>query len=227
MAKVNGYELSRKWFDFAFESKEAKCIHTAIYMWAIELNNRLGWKSEFGFPTKDTMEGLSIGNKRTYLDALQDLINWGFIKIVQESKNQYCANYITICHSKNEPALHTALHTAVGQNRTSTATSTAPIDKQYKQYKTNNTENTNHPLVNYFGYDVNLKMPDTITDLDEKKRWVVQHCRKAYRDLCNLENSPYVWTEEDMRGRWNFFYNQDTLEFKYHLRPQTLNLPEE
>ena len=86
---MTGYELSRKWFDFAFEKKEAKTQHTALYLWIIELNNRLGWKVEFGLPTNGTMEGLSIGNKNTYLSALKDLKDWGFIDIIRESKNQY------------------------------------------------------------------------------------------------------------------------------------------
>ena len=49
---MTGYELSRKWFDFAFEKKEAKTQHTALYLWIIELNNRLGWKVEFQLATK-------------------------------------------------------------------------------------------------------------------------------------------------------------------------------
>jgi hypothetical protein len=33
----NGYELTRVWFDWAFEKKEAKVIHTALYLWIVEL----------------------------------------------------------------------------------------------------------------------------------------------------------------------------------------------
>lgn len=139
---MNGYELSRAWFDFAFEKKEAKVQHTALYLWIVELNNRLGWKKEFGIPTLDTMEGLSIGNKGTYLTTLKDLQDWGFITIVKEAKNQYQACIISICHSKNDTAQATALDTALSQHSTqhcngtsnsidnSIGFSTAPIDKQ-------------------------------------------------------------------------------------------------
>jgi hypothetical protein len=132
--KNNGYDLSRKWFDFAFDNAEAKCQHTALFMWIIELNNRLGWKEQFGIPTNATMEGLHIGNKRTYLDALSDLAKWNFIQIISESKNQYSSTIISICRSKKATALHTALDTALIQHSYgidhSIEHGSAPIDKQ-------------------------------------------------------------------------------------------------
>jgi hypothetical protein len=137
MKTNNGYDLSRKWFDFAFEHSEVKCQHTALFMWIIELNNRLGWKEQFGLPTYATMEGLHIGNKRTYLAALDDLCKWGFIEIIKESKNQYSSTLIAICRSKKATALHTALDTALIQHSNgidiSIDTTTAPIDKQRNQ----------------------------------------------------------------------------------------------
>jgi hypothetical protein len=137
MKTNNGYDLSRKWFDFAFEHSEVKCQHTALFMWIIELNNRLGWKEQFGIPTNATMEGLHIGNKRTYLDALSDLAKWNFIQIISESKNQYSSTIISICRSKKATALHTALDTALIQHSNgidhSIEHSSAPIDKQRNQ----------------------------------------------------------------------------------------------
>jgi len=110
---MTGYELSRRWFDFCFENKEAKTQHTALFFWVCELNNRLAWKDEFGLPTQDTMEVLSIGNKSTYLSALRDLERWGFVRIVKEAKNQYQSCIISVCRVNNATALHTALHTAL------------------------------------------------------------------------------------------------------------------
>lgn len=131
---MKGYDLSRRWFDFAFEKKEAKVYHTALFMWCIELNNRLGWKEEFGLPTQDTMEGLGIGNRNTFRAALKDLDKWGFIKIVQESKNQFQACYISIlspkkCHVKSEQALDKALNRHRSGQSASTASSSERIDK--------------------------------------------------------------------------------------------------
>jgi len=135
---MNGYELTRNWFNFSFENHEAKVQHTALFCWIVELNNRLGWKKEFGLPTIDTMEGLSIGNKNTFLAALSDLEKWGFIKIIKPSKNQYQACIISICCSKSATAQGTALDTALQQQSNGIGygigdgigDGSAPIDKQ-------------------------------------------------------------------------------------------------
>ena len=147
---MDGYKLSRCWFDFAFEKKEAKYIHTAIFMWAVELNNRLSWKPEFGLPTHDTMEGLSIGNKNTYLSALKDLETWGFIKIIAPSKNQFQACIISIIpkyrRSDNATALDTALIRHCTQHGYGIASGIDTIDKPRNQ-ETIKPRNHNVPKV--------------------------------------------------------------------------------
>jgi len=98
---MNGYEFSRAWFDFSFNHpNKVKPVHTAIYFFAIERCNRLGWKEEFDFPTDLAMKVLGISNYKTYIKALQDLVEWGFIKWIQISKNQYNANIIALVEDK-------------------------------------------------------------------------------------------------------------------------------
>ena len=140
--QVSGYELTRRFFDFAFENVECKVQHIALFSWIVELNNRLGWKKQFGLPSNDTMEGLSIGNKATYRKALNDLEAWGFIRVISIAKNQFQASIIEICRFNNEPALRTALDQAVYRQCTgiapssghtsgpSSGQSSVPIDKQ-------------------------------------------------------------------------------------------------
>lgn len=95
--KLTGYELSRDFFDWCFENPELiKPVHIAIYMFAIEHCNRLGWKSKFGFPTQMTMDAIGIKNWRTYIKAFNELCDWGFFKLHEKSKNQYSANVIAI-----------------------------------------------------------------------------------------------------------------------------------
>lgn len=130
MNSKSGYSLSRAWFDFAFENQECKCTHTALYLWIVELNNRLGWKEKFGLPTSVTMEGLSIGNRGTYKNALDDLERWGFIKVLQKAKNSSTSCIIEVCQFKNEQALIQALDQAMTRQSTGIASSTVPIDKQ-------------------------------------------------------------------------------------------------
>lgn len=140
---MTGYEFSRNWFDFSFESpQKVKPIHTAIYFFAIERCNRLGWKEEFGFPTDLAMEALGIKNYRTYIRALQDLVNWGFINWIQKSKNQYTANIIAL--AKNNNATSAALDKALSHQHTKQVQSIAsinkPINHQPLNYKTLNTK---------------------------------------------------------------------------------------
>lgn len=94
---MNSYELSRSWFDFAFENPEKITpSHAAIYFFAIEHCNRLGWKEKFGFPTLMAMEATGIKKNVTYIKYLNDLIDWGFIKLIEKSKNQYSSNVISL-----------------------------------------------------------------------------------------------------------------------------------
>ena len=94
---MNGYELSRAWFDFAFENPEkVKPIHAAIYFFAVEHCNRLGGKDKFGFPSQMTMDAIGVRKYQTYGEALTDLEDWGFITFIERSRNQYSANIITI-----------------------------------------------------------------------------------------------------------------------------------
>lgn len=129
MQEFNGYELSRKWFDFCFENPEiVKPIHSAIYFFAIEHCNRLGWKSKFGFPSQMVMEAIGVKNWRTYSSALNDLIEFGFIEMIEISKNQYSSNIIAIV--KNTKAQSKALDKALQKHGTKHGQSTVSIDKQ-------------------------------------------------------------------------------------------------
>ena len=137
---LNGYELSRKWFNYCFDNPEKiKPNHTAIYFFAIEHCNRLGWKDKFGFPSQMVMEGVGIKNWRTYSSALNDLVDFGFIKMIEISKNQYSSNIIAIV--KNTKATTKALDKALHNHSTKQSQSIVSIDKQITN---NNITNNNH-----------------------------------------------------------------------------------
>ena len=108
---MNGYNLSRDWYSFKFENiGKVKAIHSDMYFYIIDLWNRLGQKENIGLPTSVTMECLGIGSYNTYKKTLQDLIDFGFIKLIQESKNQYSSKIIAI--SKTDKATDKALDKA-------------------------------------------------------------------------------------------------------------------
>lgn len=133
---MNSYELSRNWFDWCFDNPEkVKPIHSALFFFAIEHCNRLGWKDKFGFPSQMVMEALGVKNWRTYSKALNDLVNFGFIEMVEISKNQYSSNIIAIV--KNTKAPTKALDKALQKHSTKQGQSTVSIDKQYNKESIN------------------------------------------------------------------------------------------
>ncbi len=137
MKPITGYELSRNWFDFCFENPEKiSPNHSAIYFFAIEHCNRLGWKEKFGFPTQMTMDAIGIKKHQTYIRYFTDLCEWGFIKLIQKSTNQYSSNIISLLSAipKNGKALDKAFITHAAKQtepmRQSTGQSNSSIDKQ-------------------------------------------------------------------------------------------------
>ena len=120
---MNVYDLSRVFWDYAFENPERiKPNHIAMYFFAIEHCNRLGWKDKFGFPTTMVMDAISIKSYNTYIKTLTDLVEFGFIKMVERSKNQYSANIIAL--SKFNKANNKALDKAMIKHCTKQSEST-------------------------------------------------------------------------------------------------------
>ncbi len=105
------HTLIKAWFDFSFESSEVRPIHHSLYFWMLELNNRLVWIEEYDIPTDAAMEVLGVKNYKTYISAFERLEEWGFIKVIQRSKNQYTSNRIALV--KNTKALPKALSKAL------------------------------------------------------------------------------------------------------------------
>jgi hypothetical protein len=94
---MNSYELSRNWFDWCFDNPEKiSPNHSAMYFFIIEHCNRLGWKEKFGLPMEMTKDAIGIKNYRTFSNTFNDLVEWGFINVIQKSKNQYSSNIIAI-----------------------------------------------------------------------------------------------------------------------------------
>ena len=135
------FKLTRAFWDFAFENPEKiKPNHCALYLFIVEHCNRLGWKKKFGLPTEMTKEAIGIRSYNTYIQTLNELVNFGLIELIEKSKNQYSSNIIAI--SNFDKALDKALDKAGAKHATkhseSTQQSICSINKQYtynnKQY---------------------------------------------------------------------------------------------
>lgn len=126
---MNGYDLSRNFCNWAFENPDkVKPIHYAIFYFAIEHCNRLGWKDKFGLPSQMVMEAIGVKNWRTYSAGLHELVEFGFIEMVEISKNQYSSNIIAIVKNTNAPTK--ALDKALQKHSTKHSQSTVSINKQ-------------------------------------------------------------------------------------------------
>jgi hypothetical protein len=94
---MTGYELTQKWYEFKFENpSRVRHIHSDMFFYLVYLWNKLGKKKEFGLPTDITMESLGIGSYNTYKAALNDLIEFGAVKLIKDSKNQHHAKIIAL-----------------------------------------------------------------------------------------------------------------------------------
>lgn len=126
---MNSYDLSRKWFDWTFENPERiNPNHTALYFFIIEHCNRLGWKEKFGLPTTMVKEAIGIRSYNTYINTLNDLIDFGFVKLIEKSKNQYSSNIIALSNfNKTDDK---ALDKALIKHETKHSQSTVSINKQ-------------------------------------------------------------------------------------------------
>ena len=140
---MTGYELSRIWFDWCFINPDkVKPGHTALYFFCIEHCNRLGWKDKFGLPTAMAKEALGIHSYNTFINTLNDLVEFGFILMVQKSKNQYSSNIIALSNFDKAP--DKALDEALIKHMTKQSESTVQsIDSIIKQLTNNKEQLTN------------------------------------------------------------------------------------
>lgn len=97
MIEKNGYILSRQWHEFAIRNQDKATItHAGIMFYLIELNNSLDWMPKFGLPTVHSMAATNIKSYKTFKKCIDDLMEWGFIKLHQKATNNHTANIIEL-----------------------------------------------------------------------------------------------------------------------------------
>jgi hypothetical protein len=136
------FKLYRYFWDFAFSNPELiKPNHCAVYSFAIEHCNRLGWKEKFGFPSSMAMEATGIKSYSVYKKTFDDLVEYDFFTVIQYSKNQYSSNIIAL--KENNKAHSKALDKAMIKHVTKQDESICSIDKQ----ETNKQETINKFII--------------------------------------------------------------------------------
>ena len=146
---MNGYELSRNFVDFAFENpSKIKPNHYAVFFFSIEHCNRLGWKKEFGLPTTMAMEAIGIKSYNTYSKTLNELVKYGFIIMIEKSRNQYSSNIIALSNFNKalDKALDKAFIKHTSKHKTKHCRSTRQSTRQ--SIDSINKQLTNKPFIN-------------------------------------------------------------------------------
>jgi hypothetical protein len=206
---MSSYDLSRAFFDWSFENPEkVKTIHIAIYFFAIEHNNRLGWKEKFGFPSGMAMEAIGVKNYSTYISALKELVEFGFIEMVEKSKNQYSANIIMLNSAipKNSKANSKALDKAFIKHGIKQSKSTGESNSESTVQSTMQSNDTidkqiNNITIEQTNKETNELISTEISD-SENLEVVSKNQKKEKKESCAKEKkeSPHngmvsVWFE--------------------------------
>lgn len=121
-SKLTGYQLHKAWFSFALNNPEKVTPTQGIlYLYCVELCNSLGWPKTFGLPATFAMAATGIKSYNTYAKTFRELVEFGAIKLITKSKNQYTANIIAL--SNFNKALGEALNEAPAEANNVTSTS--------------------------------------------------------------------------------------------------------
>jgi hypothetical protein len=103
--KFNGYHLADGWFTFVKNNaSKVNTNHSALYNYLVHRANKLGWPDEVGLPSDYTMHHSGFKTYKTYKNTLDDLHNFGVIRIVTKATNQYNATTIALVNlTKAQP----------------------------------------------------------------------------------------------------------------------------
>lgn len=129
---MDHFKLLRDFWDFAFENPEKITPnHCALYCFIINHSNRLGRKEKIGLPTEMTKEAIGMKSYNTYINTFNDLVAWGFIEVLQKSKNQYSSNIVALSYFNKalDKALDKAMLMQVIKQCKSTSESNDSIDE--------------------------------------------------------------------------------------------------
>lgn len=193
--KLDYFKLMRDFWDYAFKNPEIiKPNHCAIYAFAVEHCNRLGWKEKFGFPTSMVLDAVGIKSYSVYKKSFDELVDFGFFEVIEYSKNQYSANIIAL--KENSKASVKALDKAFVKHSIKQAES---IDQSILQRtKSIIKQDTNIPLKplkqisknEIFGREIleseswveTISMQNKITP-DEVSKWIDDFNKKLISEI--------------------------------------------
>jgi len=207
---MNSYNLSRFLFDYSFENPgRIKPNHIAVYFFAIEHCNRLGWKEQFGFPTSIVMEAVGISSYNTFIKVLNELVEYGFIEMIQKSKNQYQSNIIALSNFDN--ALDKSLDKSILNHLTNQDESTEQSSIQIND--SINKQQTNKPINNK-----QQTIDSSLSENSEKHNSLKTQKKEKEKSSAKKEKELiYPFSSEEFKTQWQLWkvYRKKKDRFQY------------
>ena len=200
---MNIYDLSRSFWDYSFENPDKITPnHIAMYFFAIETCNRLGWKERFGFPAGMVMEAIHIKSYNTYIKTFNSLCEIGFFTLIEKSKNQYSANIIALSNFNN--AKYKAFDEAM-------------IKQSGKQSESNvqSNDSIDIPINNTTNLPINNIPQNSIFDIpfDKSKSAEVEKRKK----VAQKKEIEYPFPTKEFKAGWDLWkaYRKKKDKFQY------------
>lgn len=202
---MDTFTLSRNFRNFCFDNPEKiNPWHSAIFFFAIEHCNRLWWKEKFWFPSQMVMEAVWIRNWKTYKKYLDDLVEWGFIEMIEKSKNQYSSNIIALV--KNTKAPTKALDKALSKHNTKQVQSIASINIQDNKEQ----DNKEQELENFLKKWNEIFWKNYMLTEDLKRAF--KTCRNKY----TLEQIQ-IWASTYYKDKVSKWSKEERKQFELHI----------
>lgn len=218
---MTGYELSRTWFDWAFENPDKiSPNHGILYFFCIEQCNRLGWKEKFGLPASLAMEAIGIKSYNTYKKTLNELIEWGFITMIQKSENQYKSNIIAL--SNFNKSLDKPLNKSLDKSNANHLHITEQIKDSIDKQETIKQENKKEETLSLFSEDFK-KFVDWVNGIGDK----IMKLRKPFTEkeyrIIKEEIKKGTYSLEEVKNLLESMQNDKKLLTKYESAYLTFN----
>lgn len=215
---MNWYTLLRDYHNFCFENPEyISPTHWAIYSFFLDQRNRFGQKEKFSFPAYYCMECIGVKNYKTYKKAFDDLVVWGFIKIVQKSQNQHTACIVGMV--KNTKASTKALDKANTKASPDHCRYTATINKQTNKWTNEQTNEEN--IFNSFTFideDVKSIFIEFVNRRKKnEKNFEDSIITRLYNKLNKLSNNKAEQIEiieKSLVSNWKDFFQLKWVQYK-------------
>lgn len=190
------FKLLRDFWDFAFENPEKiSTNHCALYCFIINHSNRLGRKAHFGLPTEMSKEAIGMKSYKTYIQTLSDLIDWGFIAMLEKSKNQYSSNIVALVNFTEA---------------TTKAYDKAMLMQQQKQVQSTTQSNTTieELITNKEELKTNLEKDEIfISELINDQSWCEVICMQNHIDFNKLKLMMIVFKNK-LKSEMDIKYNK-------------------